>query len=271
MMQLVNLQTNLLRVDDSTIAKLSLLTTGDRLITVVGAMGYGPNDLLAMPYDFVGTATFIVVSCNPTRTNLKLLICLIAQLFICFQRLTGSALEERDKFFTQLKNRIEVAVDMQPLAATESGLGAVVMAHSLGNNIFRFFLEWLEHRNPTGHQAWLDHYIDSYVAASAPFLGAPEPSKALFTGQTFGLPGVTISEAREMASTFSSSPWMLPYEIAEAQQSLLHRYANGNMTSFPASPMIRATTKTWSEERTVGSASDFVTFVCVLCTLRTHI
>eukprot|EP00897_Mesotaenium_endlicherianum_P001774 jgi/Mesen1/1624/ME000135S00620 len=105
---------------------------------------------------------------------------------------------------------------------------AVVFAHSMGNNVFRYFLEWLRREIPAeSYQPWIDCHIIAYHAIAAPLLGAPETVKGMMTGITFGLP---ISEvpihahraprtmstwvkgtARLMASTFGGALWMLPF------------------------------------------------------------
>lgn len=51
-------------------------------------------------------------------------------------RLSPDKLEERDGFLTLMKKRIEAAVH-------SNGLPSIMVAHSMGNLVFRYFLEWL--------------------------------------------------------------------------------------------------------------------------------
>lgn len=91
-----------------------------------------------------------------------------------------------------------------------------MFAHSLGNNVFRYFLEWLKLEiAPKHYSQWLDEHIHAYFAVGmpaickidlltictvfdwlyfiglitgAPLLGATETVKASLSGFTFGLP-----------------------------------------------------------------------------------
>lgn len=118
-------------------------------------------------------------------------------------RLSGSMLEERDLYFHRLKLTFETALKLR-------GGPSLVFAHSLGNNVFRYFLEWLKLEiAPRMYQQWLDDHIYTYFAVGSPFLGSVESVKAALSGLTFGLP-ISEGTARLMCNSFSSSVWMLP-------------------------------------------------------------
>ena len=51
-------------------------------------------------------------------------------------RLTPNVLEKRDGFLTMTRRRIEAAV-------ATNGAPGILVAHSMGNSVFRYFLEWL--------------------------------------------------------------------------------------------------------------------------------
>jgi hypothetical protein len=51
-------------------------------------------------------------------------------------RLSPDKMESRDGFLTQTRRKIEAAVEF-------SGMPGIMVAHSMGNNVFRYFLEWL--------------------------------------------------------------------------------------------------------------------------------
>ncbi|CAN4093204.1 unnamed protein product [Withania somnifera] len=119
-------------------------------------------------------------------------------------RLSPSKLEERDLYFHKLKLTFETALKLR-------GGPSIVFAHSLGNNVFRYFLEWLKLEiAPKEYRRWLDDHIHAYFAVGAPLLGAIETVKATLSGSTFGLP-VSEGTARLMFNTFGSSIWMLPF------------------------------------------------------------
>ncbi|XP_034691382.1 phospholipid--sterol O-acyltransferase isoform X2 [Vitis riparia] len=133
--------------------------------------GIEPNAILAAPYDW---------------------------------RLSASKLEERDLYFHQLKITFETALKLR-------GGPSIVFAHSLGNNVFRYFLEWLKLEiPPKKYIQWLDEHIHAYFAVGAPLLGASETVKGTLFGFTFGLP-VSEGTARSMLNSFGSSLWMMPF------------------------------------------------------------
>jgi phospholipid:diacylglycerol acyltransferase len=82
-------------------------------------------------------------------------------------RLAPSLLEERDSFFSTLKLKIEVSVRRHKRPA-------IMMAHSMGNLVFLYFIDWLRDvdKPPGGHERWLDKHIWSFVGFAAPLLGS---------------------------------------------------------------------------------------------------
>ncbi|XP_045794128.1 phospholipid--sterol O-acyltransferase isoform X1 [Trifolium pratense] len=119
-------------------------------------------------------------------------------------RLSPSMLEERDLYFHKLKLTFETAFKLR-------GGPSLVFAHSLGNNVFRYFLEWLKLEiAPKHYIEWLDQHIHAYFAVAAPLLGATETVEATLSGFTFGLP-VSEGTARLMFNSFASSLWMMPF------------------------------------------------------------
>ncbi|KAL2643136.1 hypothetical protein R1flu_010723 [Riccia fluitans] len=136
-------------------------------------------------------------------------------------RLSGPLLEKRDLYFHKLKIAFETARKLK-------GGPSVVFAHSLGNNVFRYFLEWLKQEvAPKSYMRWLDDHVHSYFAVGAPLLGAAETLKALLTGITFGLP-ISEGTARLMGNTFGSSLWMLPFSpYCHADPKRSQKYFDG--------------------------------------------
>ncbi|EYU17938.1 hypothetical protein MIMGU_mgv1a002679mg [Erythranthe guttata] len=119
-------------------------------------------------------------------------------------RLSPSKLEERDLYFHKLKLTFETALKLR-------GGPCIVFAHSMGNNVFRYFLEWLKLEiAPKQYIAWLDEHIHAFFAVGAPLLGSIETIKATLSGYTFGLP-VSEGTARLMFNSFGSSIWMMPF------------------------------------------------------------
>ncbi|KAM7501492.1 hypothetical protein LguiB_000396 [Lonicera macranthoides] len=119
-------------------------------------------------------------------------------------RLSPSKLEERDLYFHKLKLTFETALKLR-------GGPSLVFAHSLGNNVFRYFLEWLKLEiAPRKYVQWLDEHIHAYFAVGAPLLGSVQTLEATFSGYTFGLP-VAEGTVRLLFNSFGSSLWMTPF------------------------------------------------------------
>ncbi|XP_021281130.1 phospholipid--sterol O-acyltransferase isoform X1 [Herrania umbratica] len=136
-------------------------------------------------------------------------------------RLPPSLLEERDLYFHKLKLTFETALKLR-------GGPSVVFAHSLGNHVFRYFLEWLKLEiAPKQYIQWLDEHIYAYFAVGAPLLGAIETVKAALSGNTFGLP-VSEGTARLMFNSFGSSLWMMPFsKYCRADGKYLKHFSGG--------------------------------------------
>ncbi|KAL5711953.1 hypothetical protein ACHQM5_014174 [Ranunculus cassubicifolius] len=119
-------------------------------------------------------------------------------------RLPPSKLEERDLYFHKLKLTFETALKLR-------GGPSLVFAHSLGNNVFRYFLEWLKLEiAPKKYIQWLDDHIYAYFAVGAPLLGSSGTIKAALSGETFGLP-IAEGTVRSLSNSFGSSSWMMPF------------------------------------------------------------
>eukprot|EP00954_Amorphochlora_amoebiformis_P019824 1334924-Amorphochlora_amoeboformis.AAC.1 len=51
--------------------------------------------------------------------------------------------------------------------------GLMVIGHSMGNNIFRYFEKWIKYSmGVTAGKEWLATYINTFIAVGAPILGA---------------------------------------------------------------------------------------------------
>ena len=133
--------------------------------------GYDVNNLIGLPYDW---------------------------------RLSPKELESRDSFFTNLKFKIETAVKRHRRPA-------IIIAHSMGNNLLMYFCNWLryESKPSMGWEKWIRMHIWAHIGFAAPLLGSPGSLKSVLSGHPLGL---TISEmqAREMELTVSSTHLVNP-------------------------------------------------------------
>jgi hypothetical protein len=89
--------------------------------TLASELGYDVTNLIGAPYDW---------------------------------RLAPIQMQKRDSFFTTLKSRLEVAVRRHKRPA-------IVIAHSMGTNIFMYFCDWLRvHEKPAiGWEHWIRRHI----------------------------------------------------------------------------------------------------------------
>eukprot|EP00927_Polykrikos_kofoidii_P046014 TRINITY_DN40199_c0_g1_i1.p1 TRINITY_DN40199_c0_g1~~TRINITY_DN40199_c0_g1_i1.p1 ORF type:complete len:673 (-),score=109.49 TRINITY_DN40199_c0_g1_i1:470-2311(-) len=87
-------------------------------------------------------------------------------------RLSYADLQKRDWYFTKLKQQIETLVTM-------NGKKAVVVAHSMGGNLWHYFMQWVTHHGP---KMWVGEYIHAEVFISTPMLGLPKAFYSLLTG-----------------------------------------------------------------------------------------
>jgi hypothetical protein len=113
-------------------------------------------------------------------------------------------MESRDSFFTTLKFKIQSSV-------RRHGRPCVVIAFSMGNLLFQYFITWMEivDKPKGGHIHWLRKHIWGYVGYSAPLLGAPMAVKSVISGHPFGLP-ISDPQARELLLTCPSTHYLNP-------------------------------------------------------------
>ncbi|KPI37340.1 Phospholipid:diacylglycerol acyltransferase [Cyphellophora attinorum] len=92
-------------------------------------------------------------------------------------RLSYINLEVRDKYFTRLKNYIEVA-------QKTSGLKPVLVSHSMGSQVLFHFFKWVEHKDyGKGGPKWVNDHIDSWINISGCMLGAAKDIPAVLSGE----------------------------------------------------------------------------------------
>jgi len=87
-------------------------------------------------------------------------------------RLAYANMEKRDYYFTRLKNVIELFK-----AKTEEKV--VILAHSMGANLYLYFQQWVTHENAS----WIDIHIHSFVNIGGPILGFGKSLVALTSGE----------------------------------------------------------------------------------------
>ncbi|KAF0270755.1 Phospholipid:diacylglycerol acyltransferase [Hanseniaspora uvarum DSM 2768] len=119
----------------------------NKILNNLGVLGYDSNNMLTAAYDW---------------------------------RLAYLDIEVRDKYFSKLKNQIELWYK------THDSEKVVLFGHSMGVQIIYYFLKWVESEGPlygNGGDNWCNTYIDSIVDISGSVLGAPKAVPALISGE----------------------------------------------------------------------------------------
>lgn len=129
-------------------------------------------------------------------------------------RIGPTGLEQRYQYFSKLKSTIEELYKDKPLIKPATPV--VIIAHSMGNRVTQYFLEWIKN-DPSAGQDWIDKHIERYIAVSPPWIGAPLAIRLLSTDDGFNLGGATLSGIKKALQSFSSIPSLLPVTKAQYQ------------------------------------------------------
>ena len=85
--------------------------------------------------------------------------------------------ENRDQYFTRLKNHIEIAKQTK-------GLKVVLLSHSMGSQVLYFFLQWVEAKgHGNGGPSWVNNHIEAWINISGCMLGALKDLPAVLSGE----------------------------------------------------------------------------------------
>lgn len=90
-------------------------------------------------------------------------------------RMNAENLEKRDKFFTNLKFQVEVM--LQDSFHNPNHEKVVVMCHSMGSNVWFYFMKWVE------DDAWIEKHIHAVSNIGGPMLGMPKSLSAVLSGE----------------------------------------------------------------------------------------
>ncbi len=123
-------------------------------------------------------------------------------------RIAPGGLEVRYKYFTDLKKSIE---ELHQNALSKR---VVIVAHSMGNRVMQYFLQWIKNTQlddkKSWGQEWIDEHIYRYIAVSPPWLGGPMSIRLLATDDGIKIGNVPLSGMKEVLQSYSSIPWLLP-------------------------------------------------------------
>ena len=118
-----------------------------KVIESLGDVGYDPNSIHAATFDW---------------------------------RLSPEQLERRDGYFTRLKHSVETLVEIH-------GVPVALLAHSYGDQLVRYFLNWVETPKAEGGGGggsnWTNEHVGVYVDIAGPMLGIPKTIPSLLSGE----------------------------------------------------------------------------------------
>jgi len=131
-------------------------------------------------------------------------------------RLSYVNMEKRDHYFTKLKTWIELSRNITNRKVS-------VISHSMGSNVFFYFLKWVESKNGGyGGPRWVNDYLSTFVNVAGPMLGTTKSVSSLLSGEmrdTAQLGGVVSSvierffgrrQRRDLFWTWGGISTMLP-------------------------------------------------------------
>ncbi|KAI7899151.1 Lecithin:cholesterol acyltransferase-domain-containing protein [Cokeromyces recurvatus] len=140
-------------------------------------------------------------------------------------RLAFGNLEVRDYYFSQLKAKIELSKQF-------TGLGSVIITHSMGGSMFPYFLKWVESdQGGKGGPNWVNDHIESFVNIAGPLMGVPKAVTSLLSGETHDTMALGSSMLPKGGTTIWGNSTSAPDDqIDEKYESF------GNMISFVPRP-----------------------------------
>ncbi|KAJ1657558.1 phospholipid:diacylglycerol acyltransferase [Dispira simplex] len=92
-------------------------------------------------------------------------------------RLAYGDLERRDHYFTKLKSTLE-------LHKRQHGRRNIIVAHSMGANVFLYFMHWVESTlGGQGGRQWVEEHVETMVSIGGPMLGVTKTLSSLLSGE----------------------------------------------------------------------------------------
>ena len=126
-------------------------------------------------------------------------------------RLSFPNMERRDGYFSRLKASIEQMV-------RQRGERCVVATHSMGTNVFYYFMQWVSHEHDAD---WVREHVAALYDIAGPMLGLPKALASMYSGETqefreLGTLGLAMQQyvnqtaRQQIFRTFGSVAGMLP-------------------------------------------------------------
>ena len=154
--------------------------------------------------------------------------------------------ENRDQYYTRLKNHIE-------LAARISNKKVVLLSHSMGSQVLYHFFHWVEAECVgcgNGGPNWVEAFVDSWINISGCMLGAVKSLTAVLSG-----------EMRDTAQLNSFAIYGLEKFLSRAERADIFRAMPGISSMLPIGGETVWGNATWAPDDVEGRNSSYGTFL----------
>lgn len=154
--------------------------------------------------------------------------------------------ENRDQYYTRLKNHIELAVRI-------SNKKVVLLSHSMGSQVLYHFFHWVEAEGPgfgNGGPSWVEAFVDSWINISGCMLGAVKSLTAVLSG-----------EMRDTAQLNSFAVYGLEKFLSRAERADIFRAMPGISSMLPIGGDAVWGNGTWAPDDMEGRNVTFGTFL----------
>jgi len=154
--------------------------------------------------------------------------------------------ENRDQYYTRLKNHIE-------LAARISNKKVVLLSHSMGSQVLYHFFHWVEAECAgcgNGGPNWVEAFVDSWINISGCMLGAVKSLTAVLSG-----------EMRDTAQLNSFAIYGLEKFLSRAERADIFRAMPGISSMLPIGGETVWGNATWAPDDVEGRNSSYGTFL----------
>lgn len=150
--------------------------------------------------------------------------------------------ENRDQFYTRLKNQIELAVRI-------SNTKVVLLSHSMGSQVLYHFFHWVEAEGAgygNGGPSWVENFVDSWINISGCMLGAVKSLTAVLSG-----------EMRDTAQLNSFAVYGLEKFLSRYERAEIFRAMPGISSMIPMGGNAVWGNGTWAPDNIEGSNKSF--------------
>lgn len=159
-------------------------------------------------------------------------------------RMSYENYEIRDRYFTRLKQHIEVAKKVQDRKV-------VLLSHSMGSQVLFYFMHWVEAQGyGDGGDGWVEAHVEAWINISGCMLGAVKDIPALLSG-----------EMRDTAQLNAFAVYGMEKFLSRAERAELLRHMPGISSMLPIGGDAVWGNHTWAPDDLPGQNFTFGNFL----------